>query len=42
MQYDEYIATINQLLKLIDINDTKFLKQLCTIINKHIEKKGGD
>lgn len=42
MQYQEYIKTINQLLKRIDESDTRFLKQLCTIINRHIEKKGGD
>lgn len=40
MNNEEYKAIINQLLNRLDDSDNKFMKQIYTLVKKHLERKG--
>lgn len=40
MSNEEYKAIINQLLNRLDDSDNKFMKQIYTLVKKHLERKG--
>lgn len=40
MSNEEYKAIINQFLNRLDDSDNKFMKQIYTLVKKHLERKG--
>lgn len=40
MNYEKYIAGIRSMLKELDESDSFFIKQIYTLISRHLSKKG--
>ena len=41
MENEEYVNLIIQMLKAFDESDNLFLRQIYTLVKKHMERKGG-
>lgn len=40
MNYEEYLAVIASMLKELDETDSLFIKQIYTIVHRHLVRKG--